>query len=192
MRKASRLLDPEKIAAGFIERQKIYQRSASGQPEPVAEEYVVSVSEIRDQFLPDVDFRGSTSLFNHLTTVLDAMVLRSLKHVENRSVKIPMNLDVESVFIPEFRQFTKDPGEKSLNSIQLEFRLTDVTLNFSQYNLIRQLVARFSGSMALDSVFPDIAGAIRSERINPSVVKILWRADDGTDIDTLRDRKSVV
>jgi len=173
-------MSSEKIAGTYISRQSIYAAKKNEPVSPVAEEFFISIEAIRANVLPDTDFRGNGSLFNHLTLYLDKILLGSLHHVADRNLPISINLNVESVFSVEFKKFMGSFGKDNLKRIQIEFRQADILQNLRQYQLVGRILAEHQGSTVIDAVFPDTLGLVRMERLSPAFVKIFWQNDSDT------------
>lgn len=182
IRNAAKTTDAAFVAKHFIHRQKIFQINEGSQKTPVGEEYFIAVEEIYKRFLPGVDFHGRTALFNHMTTILDEMMLGALEFIEDRSLPISINLNIQSLFTKAFNSFTKKLGKKSLDGIKIEFQLTDIILNYNHYHLVRQLMQDFQGTPVVDAVYFDTVGLVRMDRLKPGAVKLFWQPAD--DIDT--------
>ena len=179
--------EPKAIAHGYISRQSIFLTKDDEPIKPVAEEFFISMDAIRSSVLKDADFRGNAALFNHMTLSLDKILLRSLHHVPNRNLPISINLNVESVFTTEFKNFMQIMGNKNLERIQIEFRQADVLQHLRKYNLIGRTLLNHKGSTVIDAVFPETLGLLRMERLSPSFVKIFWQNDGDVD---LKDKKA--
>ena len=182
----SKITDAKFVAKHFIHRQKIFQIDEGTQKVPVGEEFFMSINEIQKRFLPNVDFKNRTSLFDHMTMILDEMMLGALEFVGDRSLPISINLNIESLFTQAFNSFTKTLGKKSLDGIKIEFQLTDIILNYKQYHLVRQLMQDFQGTPVVDAVNFDTAGLVRMGHLNPGAVKVFWQSGNDTNIELLR------
>lgn len=186
LRNAAKTADAAFVAKHFIRRQKIFQIDQGSQKIPVGEEYFIAVKEIQKRFLPGVEFNGRTTLFDHMTTIFDEMLLGALEFVADRSLPISINLNIQSLFTPAFNSFTKKLGKKSLDGIKIEFQLTDIILNHNHYHLVRQLMQDFQGTPVVDTVYLDTVGLIRMDRLKPGAVKLFWQSGDVTDTEQLQ------
>ncbi len=140
-------------------------------------EYFVSMGKVKEHILTEVDFRGSGSLFNHMTVYLDKVFLSAFAQVHKLSKRSSLNLNVESVFSSEFRSFVKQLKSKSLSEIIIEFRQEDIVHNYSNFLLAQEMIMEHKGAITVDGVAPDTIGLVNMIKLGPSMVKIFWRED---------------
>ncbi len=138
-------------------------------------EYFVSIGKVKQQILKEVDFRGSGSLFNHMTVLLDKVLLSSFPEVDRKSRRASINLNVENIFTREFRKFVSDLKVKNLSEIILEFRQEDIVHNYDNFLLAQELITDYQGSIAIDGISVDTIGLVNMLKVQPNSIKIFWR-----------------
>jgi EAL domain-containing protein (putative c-di-GMP-specific phosphodiesterase class I) len=138
-------------------------------------EYFVSIGKVKNQILKEVDFRGSGSLFNHMTVLLDKVLLSSFQDIDRKSRRSSINLNVENVFTREFRKFVSDLKIKNLSEVILEFRQEDIVSNYGNFLLAQELITEYKGSIAIDGISVDTIGLVNMLKVRPNSIKIFWR-----------------
>ena len=163
------------LANQFVVSQPIVLISDQRKVITASHEYFVSMGKVKAQILKDVDFRGSGSLFNHMTVFLDKVFLSAFSEIDRLSRRSSLNLNVESVFTNEFQKFVKDLKSNDLSEVILEFRHEDIVHNYSNFLIAQEMISENLGSIAIDGVSVDSIGLVNMTKLKPSSVKLFWR-----------------
>jgi EAL domain-containing protein (putative c-di-GMP-specific phosphodiesterase class I) len=175
--KAMNKLGAEGFAKQFVTSQPIVCINNKYKGVTASHEYFVSMGKVTQHILKEVDFRGSGSLFNHMTVYLDKVFLSAFSEINQLSKRSSLNLNVESIFTSEFRNFVRDLRSKSLSQVVIEFRQEDVVHNYGNFLIARDMINEYDGSITIDGVTIDTIGLVNMLKVNPSSVKIFWRDD---------------
>lgn len=178
-------LGPTTFRDIFIRSQEIALIVPGKGTEPVINEMFVSVAQIRKHLLVNVDMSDGRNYFYQLTQLLDRLVLRCICEVRNViRFNTSFNLNIDSVFTPEFQQFEETLLDR-LPNCSIEFRAADIFDNFDKFDMVRDLIAARGASIAVDSVHPKMIGVLDFHRLGVRMAKINWTPEAE---DTLLDR----
>lgn len=170
-------LGPTMFRDVFIRSQEIALIVPGKGIEPVINEMFVSVAQIRKHLLVNVDMSEGRNYFYQLTQLLDRLVLRCICEVRNViRFNTSFNLNIDSVFTPEFQQFEESLLDR-LPNCSVEFRAADIFDNFDKFDMVRDLIAARGASIAVDSVHPKMIGVLDFHRMGVRMAKINWTAE---------------
>ena len=97
--------------ANLMRRQAVCAIVGRAAPQPIFHELFISIAELRETLLPDVNLASSPWLFQQLTETLDRRVLSMLNKHDDRTMAgdVSINLNVQTLIAQEFlvlrRQF---------------------------------------------------------------------------------------
>lgn len=95
--------------SSLIRRQSVCAVIGRSAPQMLFDEVFVSIADLRDTLLPDVDLTANPWLFQYLTETLDKRVLASVSKHDDGSLinNFSMNLNVSTILSDEFCSLTK-------------------------------------------------------------------------------------
>jgi hypothetical protein len=93
--------------SSVMRRQSICAVTGSDLPRPVFKELFISIGELAQQVLPDVNLVANRWLFQHLIETLDLRVLKLLTQADDRDLhsSFSINLNVSTLLSREFIEF---------------------------------------------------------------------------------------
>ena len=101
--------------SSLIRRQSVCAVIGKSPPQMIFDEVFVSIADLRDMLLPDVDLTANPWLFLHLTETLDKRVLASVSQHDDGSLNsnFSMNLNVSTILSDEFLTFDENINRQS-------------------------------------------------------------------------------
>ncbi len=177
---------PERFIKTFIRSQSMVRGAPGKALEPVMSEYFISMDSLRKPLFIDVEMRGSGKMFDEFTLMLDQIMLRAFKRIENGHSPCSINLNVESVFTKAFESFIDEMPRQRLADLTFEFRQPNIVENFDEFQVARGLIQSNGARIAVDRIFPHTVGLVDLEYIGASIAKVHWRAGAGP---VLHERK---
>jgi hypothetical protein len=176
----------ERFVKAFVRNQD----SVVGQPgkplQPMMTEFFISMDLLRKPLFIDIEMRGSGRLFNEFTLVLDQIMLEAFHNLTPDSAPCSINLNVQSVFTPEFERFVAKSSVEKLRNVVFEFRQSNIVEHFDEFQVARGLIKEKGARIAVDQIFPQTVGLVDIDYIGASIAKIHWRT--GAE-DILRERQ---
>ena len=86
-----------------------------------------------------------------------------------------LNLNVQSVFTPEFDQFIAKTSPEKMKHVVFEFRQSNIVEHFDEFQVARGLIKERGARIAVDQIFPQTVGLVDLEYLGASIAKIHWR-----------------
>ena len=114
--------------SSLIRRQSVCAVIGKSAPQMLFDEVYVSIPDLRDTLLPDVDLTANPWLFQYLTETLDKRVLANISRHDDGSLinNFSLNLNVSSILSDEFLQFDEDINASMRSTIVLELQLAEI------------------------------------------------------------------
>ncbi len=166
-------------AERFVKAFVRHQDSVVGQPgrqlAPMMTEFFISMDLLRKPLFIDIEMRGSGRLFNEFTLVLDQIMLEAFHALAPTNAPCSLNLNVQSVFTPEFDQFIAQSTPEKMKHVVFEFRQSNIVEHFDEFQVARGLIKEKGARIAVDQIFPQTVGLVDLEYIGASIAKIHWR-----------------
>lgn len=162
--------------SSLIRRQAVCAVIGKSAPQMIFEEVYVSIPDLRDILLPDVDFTSNPWLFMHLTETLDKRVLAHIsKHDDGSLVSnFSMNLNVSTILSDEFLEFDESIPPQMRSSIVLELQLVDIFNDVKAFLLAKSFAQYRGYKICIDGITVDKLQYINRENLNSDLMKIIW------------------
>ena len=162
--------------SNMIRRQAVCAIIGKSAPQMIFEEVYVSIPDLRDTLLPDVDLTSNPWLFLQLTETLDKRVLAHVsKHDDGSLVSnFSLNLNVSTILSDEFLTFDESIPPPLRSSIILELQLVDIFNDVKNY-LLAKAFAQYRGyKICIDGITVDKLQYINRTNLNSDLMKIFW------------------
>ena len=170
-----RRIGPSNFADVFVRQQQLSLATPNAAPQPMITEFYCSTHAIKRHILNDIDLTQHRKLFHHLTTRLDRLMLSVINHDPSvLAANSSINLNIETVFSPEFETFEKSVLNKQPN-ISIELLISDILGNYDEYVVARDMLNRRKASIAIDGLVPEMLGLVDIGGLGASLAKIYWR-----------------
>ena len=152
------------------------------------DEVYVSIADMRDMLLPDVDLTANPWLFMHLTETLDKRVLVSISRHDDGSLtsNFSMNLNVSTILSDEFLEFDGNINDSMRSSIVLELQLVDIFSDIKAYILAKTFAQYRGYKICIDGITVDKLKYINRENLGSDLIKIIWHP---TFMDVIKEDK---
>ncbi len=166
----------------MMRRQSVCAVVGNAAPQQIFSEIYVSIGDLRDQLLPNVDITANRWLFQHLTETLDQRVLALLNKRDEYTItgEISINLNINTLLSPEFLRFDENIRPSMRGSIVLELQPTDIFADLPTYLFARDFAHERGYRICVDGVMPRMLGLIDRVRLGADMVKVISHADLGT------------
>ena len=162
--------------SSLIRRQSVCAVIGKSPPQMIFDEVFVSIADLRDMLLPDVDLTAYPWLFLHLTETLDKRVLASVSQHDDGSLNsnFSMNLNVSTILSDEFLTFDENINPSMRSSIVLELQLVDIFSDFKAFILAKTFAQYRGYKICIDGITVDKLKYIDREQLNGDLLKIIW------------------
>lgn len=162
--------------SSLIRRQAVCAVIGKSAPQMIFEEVYVSIPDLRDILLPDVNLTSNPWLFMLLTETLDKRVLAHVsKHDDGALVSnFSMNLNVSTILSDEFLEFDESIPAQLRSTIVLELQLVDIFNDVKAF-LLAKAFAQYRGyKICIDGITVDKLQYINRENLDSDLMKIFW------------------
>lgn len=162
--------------SSLIRRQAVCAIIGKSAPQMIFEEVFVSIPDLRDIALPDVNFTSNPWLFTCLTETLDKRVLAHASQHDDGSLvsNFSLNLNVSTILSDEFLEFDETIPPSLRSSIVLELQLVDIFNDVKAY-LLAKAFAQYRGyKICVDGITVEKLKYINRENLNSDLMKIIW------------------
>ena len=162
--------------SSLIRRQSVCAVIGRSAPQILFDEVFVSIADLRDTLLPDVDLTANPWLFQYLTETLDKRVLASVSKHDDGSLinNFSMNLNVSTILSDEFLQFDEDINASMRSTIVLELQLADIFSDIKAFILAKTFAQYRGYKVCIDGITVDKLKYIDREQLGADLIKIIW------------------
>jgi len=169
--------------SNFVRRQTICAVSGNEPPEPAYEELFISVTDLRDEVMPDVDLAANQLLFRQLTNTFDSRMLSILAANGPAYLGGPcaLNLNVATLLSPEFLDLADSFKVGRQQALVVELQMGDVFGNLKDFMLARDVALEIGCRLCLDGIdhigmpmldFPQLGFQLYKMQWNPEFVRL--------------------
>ncbi len=165
--------------SNLVRRQYICGVTAKGVPEPAFSELFISIHDLRETLLPDVNLAGNRWLFQHLTSSLDRRVLAMLSRTDQITFTgdISFNLNVSTILSPDFLAFDNNITASRRGSLVVEIDKAEVFADLGAFLFARNFIQQRGYRICIDGMTHHVMPLLDRERLGADFVKLLWDAE---------------
>ena len=129
--------------------------------------------------MPGVNLTSSPWLFQHLTETLDRRILSLMTKTEERNITgdISINMNVATLFVPDFMKFDENVIAAMRGNILLELQHLDIFSDLNAYLFAREFVKARGYKICIDGVNHKTLPFIDRERLDADMIKLVWHSD---------------
>jgi EAL domain-containing protein (putative c-di-GMP-specific phosphodiesterase class I) len=174
--------------ANLIRHQSVAAIVGRSHPQHMFSEVFVSIPDLREIFVPEIDVASDPWLFQHLTETLDRRVLALVGAGHDRSLSggFSLNLNVRTILSEEFLDFDDGIAGGLRGTIVLEIQLYDVLADVGAYLFARDFARERGYRICIDGVQSNTLPLVDRAKIGADLIKLIWspdldqtRADEG-------------
>ena len=164
--------------SSLIRRQSVCAVIGKSMPQVLFDEVYVSIADLRDMLLPDVDLTANPWLFQDLASTLDKRVLDHVAQHDDGALinNFSLNLNVSSILSDEFLAFDDSNNTYMRNSIVLEVQLVDIFNDIKAYMLAKTFAQYRGYKICIDGVTVDKLKYVNRTNLGADLIKIIWHS----------------
>lgn len=172
MQKALSMMD----FSSLIRRQSVCAVIGKSPPQMIFDEVFVSIADLRDMLMPDVDLTSNPWLFQYLTETLDKRVLVSVSRHDDGALtsNFSLNLNVSTILSDEFLEFDENVNPSQRSTIVLELQLTDIFSDIKAFILAKTFAQYRGYKICIDGITVDKLQYIDRGHLDGDLLKIIW------------------
>jgi|SRR5579884_331961 len=160
----------------LMRRQPVCVIAANMAPTPIFRELFISIPDLRDAVMPNLDLAADRGLFQYLTRTLDLRMLSLLRRNDGGGMNGPfsLNLNVATVLSREFLAFDADLRTSVRGTIVIELQYADIIGDMEAFCFAREFAKARNYRMCLDGVTDLLAPLVDREKLGIEFVKLIW------------------
>lgn len=165
--------------ANLIRHQSVAAIVGRSHPQHMFSEIFVSIPDLREIFVPEIDVASDPWLFQHLTETLDRRVLALVGAGHDRSLSggFSLNLNVRTILGEEFLDFDDGIAGGLRGTIVLEIQLYDVLADVGAYLFARDFARERGYRICIDGVQSNTLPMVDRAKIGADLIKLIWSPD---------------
>ena len=162
--------------SSFIRRQAICAVIGKSTPQRVFEEVFVSIPDMRDSLLPEVEITSNPWLFLALTETLDKRVLEIISRHDDGSLtgNFSVNINVSTILSDDFLRFDDSISGSMRKSIILELQLVDIFSDIRSFILAKTFAKARGYKICIDGITVDKLKYLNRTGLDCDLMKIVW------------------
>ncbi len=165
--------------SNLVRRQFVCRVDANFVPEQIFSELFISIKDLRETMLPDINLVANRWLFQHLTTTLDQRMLSMLTKTDGISISgdISFNVNVATVLSQEFQSFDDNIAAGRRGAMIIELQKEDIFSDLGSFIFAREFVQEKGYKVCLDGLTVETIGILDRERLGADLAKLIWHPD---------------
>lgn len=162
--------------SNLMRRQAVCAVVGKAPPQPVFHELFISIADLRQTLMPNVNMNSSPWLFQQLTETLDRRVLSLLNKHDDRTLEgdISINLNVATILSPEFLVFDDNVKAGMRGTIVLELQKVDIFADLGAYLFARDFAHDRGYRICIDGLTYSQLPFVDRERLGADLIKLVW------------------
>lgn len=175
--------------SSFIRRQAICAVIGKANPQRIFEEVYVSIPDLRDMLLPDVDLTSNPWLFLALSETLDKRVLEIINRHDDGSLagNFSVNINVSTILSDAFLEFDDNINASMRPSIILELQLVDIFSDIKAFMLAKSFAQARGYKVCIDGITVDKLKFLNRQNLDCDLIKIIWHPNF---VDVIKEDKN--
>jgi len=165
--------------SSLVRRQFICRVDTQMVPEKLFSELFISIKDLRETILPDVNLASNRWLFQHLTKTLDKRMLAMLgkSDVIPYSGDLSFNMNVTTVLSPEFITFNEKISAGRRGSLIIEFQKEDIFSDLGAFIFARDFAQNKGYKICIDGLTLETFPILDRKSLGADLVKLIWHPD---------------
>lgn len=162
--------------SNLMRRQAVCAIVGRAAPQPIFHELFISIAELRETLLPDVNLASSPWLFQQLTETLDRRVLSMLIKNDDRTMAgdVSINLNVQTLIAQEFLTFDDNLQAGMRGTIVVELQKVDVFADLGAFLFARDFAHERGYRICINGVNFNSLPFVDRQRLQADLIKINW------------------
>lgn len=162
--------------ANMMRRQAVCAIVGSTTPQPLFHELFISIADLRQTLLPNVNLASSPWLFQQLTETLDRRLLAQLNKHDDRTVAgdVSINLNIQTLLSPEFLVFDDNIKSNMRGTMVLELQKVDIFADLGSFLFARDFAHDRGYRICIDGANLESLPFVDRVRLGIDMVKMIW------------------
>ena len=148
-------------------------------PEQSFSELFISIQDLRETLMPNINLVANRWLFHHLTETLDRRMLSMLSKTDRVAISGPIsfNINIRTLMAQEFLMFDDNVAASRRGSMIIELQKEDIFADLGSYLFAREFVQSKGYKVALDGLTFETLQVIDHKRLGVDILKLVWNSE---------------
>ncbi|AJD51736.1 EAL domain-containing protein (putative c-di-GMP-specific phosphodiesterase class I) [Thalassospira sp. MBR-102] len=157
----------------------VFARAGSKELHPVFDEFFVSISDLRNAIMPNIDLASNRWLFQHMTEVLDKRMLNYLckRTFKTHASSFSINLNLETLTSKDFERFDEVVRKKWPGNVIIELNQVDLFSNLETYLRLRDEFHERGYRVLIDNLTVEALSFVDRKSLKADFIKVAWREE---------------
>ena len=160
--------------SNLIRNQPICTIDQTNEPQPVFHEVYVSIADLQQAVMPDIDLAADPWLFQYLTLSLDKRMLAHLSREWTQERNFSINLNIATLLSPEFLKFDQMISSMARGRLLIELQKVDIFADMGAFLFAREYVRDRGYRICLDGMTHLTLPFIDREKLGLDMIKLFW------------------
>ncbi|RCK36811.1 hypothetical protein TH19_12930 [Thalassospira profundimaris] len=157
----------------------VFTQSGSRELHPVFDEFFVSITDLRNALMPNIDLASNRWLFQHMTEVLDKRMLNYLckRTFKTHASSFSINLNLGTLTSRDFDKFDETVRRKWPGNVILELNQVDLFSNLETYLSLRDDFHKRGYRILIDNLTVESLSFVDRKSLKADFIKVAWREE---------------
>tara|TARA_R110000868_G_scaffold92100_6_gene255534 strand:+ start:28726 stop:30030 length:1305 start_codon:yes stop_codon:yes gene_type:complete len=157
----------------------VFARAGSKELHPVFDEFFVSITDLRNAVMPNIDLASNRWLFQHMTEVLDKRMLNYLckRTFKTHASSFSINLNLETLNSRDFERFDEVVRKKWPGNVIIELNQVDLFSNLETYLRVRDEFHQRGYRVLIDNLSVEALSFVDRKSLKADFIKVAWREE---------------
>jgi len=157
----------------------VFAHGGSKELHPVFDEFFVSITDLRNALMPNIDLASNRWLFQHMTEVLDKRMLNYLckRTFKTHASSFSINLNLGTLTSKDFDKFDETVRSKWPGNVIIELNQVDLFSNLETYLSVRDDFHKRGYRILIDNLTVESLSFVDRNRLKADFIKVAWREE---------------
>ncbi|MCC9622573.1 EAL domain-containing protein [Thalassospira sp. MA62] len=157
----------------------VFAHGGSKELHPVFDEFFVSIADLRNALMPNIDLASNRWLFQHMTEVLDKRMLNYLckRTFKTHATSFSINLNLGTLTSREFEKFDEVVRRTWGGNVIIELNQVDLFSNLETYLQVRDDFHERGYRILIDNLTVEALSFVDRKRLKADFIKVAWREE---------------
>lgn len=157
----------------------VFAHGGSKELHPVFDEFFVSIADLRNALMPNIDLASNRWLFQHMTETLDKRMLNYLckRTFKTHASSFSINLNLGTLTSKDFDKFDETVRRNWPGNVIIELNQVDLFSNLETYLSVRDDFHQRGYRILIDNLTVEALSFVDRKRLKADFIKVAWREE---------------
>jgi EAL domain-containing protein (putative c-di-GMP-specific phosphodiesterase class I) len=157
----------------------VFAHGSSKELHPVFDEFFVSITDLRNALMPNIDLASNRWLFQHMTETLDKRMLNYLckRTFKTHASSFSINLNLGTLTSKDFDKFDETVRRNWQGNVIIELNQVDLFSNLETYLSVRDDFHERGYRILIDNLTVEALSFVDRKRLKADFIKVAWREE---------------